>query len=533
MKLIKYISVFFAVLILSGCGGIQPTYSNTAQEYVLARHILVKSEYRANEIIKRLNASSDKLNAFINIATYESEGDDQITAKSNGGNLGWFGAMKMVPAIDKEAFNMKVGTYSKYPVKTQWGYHILYLENKMTQQQYRQLQAEQNNKILERIAAYETNYMNEYQNILKTIPEIEVTYIQPYNKKESCKIWMGTWSGDKYFEEDSYKISWDGKCKDGYASGLGREIETADMLDKWGIAIYKKGKPTYYITKDNLSNVLYEGISSHDSDDRFGVETMIKEKANDIEVTTISGKRNYRKGIKLLSVTSPFWNGSYTYVKEYFNFQYKYFNNKANETNNNEFEFFIEDKNGKNGWAINKNKNSTIITGEYINNVATKLNLPRSYNQKADEILKEIYDAQQKAFQAQEQAKKVKKQYLKRICKDSVKVNFMDNDEYKNICNPKSELALMQKINAKLDKISEAKIAKLEQEKYNAQQQKEEQHRQELLQLERNRLAEIRRHNKEQEAAADAAHFQQGMKNLTDQINNMTPKTYNVNMYHY
>ena len=98
---------------------------------------------------------------------------------------------------------------------------------------------------------------------------------------------------------------------------------------------------------------------------------------------------------------------------------------------------------------------------------------------------------------------------------------------------------IIKKINTKLDKISEAKIAKLEQEKYNAQQQKEEQHRQELLSLERNRLAEIRRHNQETEAAADAAHFQQGMKNLTDQINNMTPKTYNVNhmgsvnMYHY
>jgi len=262
---------------------------------------------------------------------------------------------------------------------------------------------------------------------------------------------MGYPEGNKYFEEDSYKISWDGKCKNGYASSLGREIETADMIDKWGIAIYKKGKPTYYIINNILSNILFEGINIHNQDDNYGIETIIK------------------------------------------------------------------------------NKNGNIITGEYINNVAKQFNLPKTYNQKADAILRKIYNTQQKAFQAQEQAQKVKKQYLKRICKDSIKVKFMDNNEYNEICHPKSELAIMKKINNKLNKISEAKIAKLEKERYTAQQQKEEQHRQELLQMERNRLSEIRRHNQETEAATDASHFQQGMKNLTDQINNMTPKTYNIN----
>ena len=111
-----------------------------------------------------------------------------------------------------------------------------------------------------RIAAYETNYINEYINILKTIPEAKTTYIQPYNKKEPCKIWFSYYENDKWFEEDSYKIAWDGQCKNGFASGLGREIETADMMDKWGIAIYKKGKPTYYVINDVLSNSLFEGI---------------------------------------------------------------------------------------------------------------------------------------------------------------------------------------------------------------------------------------------------------------------------------
>ena len=134
MKLIKFIAVFFAVLVLSGCNGIQPTYSNKSTDYVLARHILVKSEHNAKEIIRRIDASSDPLATFIEIA--ESESID--LSKSNGGSLGWFDAMKMVPSIDREVFSMDAGTYSKSPVKTQWGYHILYLENKMTQQQFKQ-----------------------------------------------------------------------------------------------------------------------------------------------------------------------------------------------------------------------------------------------------------------------------------------------------------------------------------------------------------------------------------------------------------
>jgi hypothetical protein len=534
MKRYNFIVAILFALIFSGCNNIQPTptynkdYSN---EKVFYRHIVLSDEYKAKSIINQLNNSTNKLHTFIDLKkTYSISVSGKPTNNDNGF---WGDSTNINPYVGNVLFNLKVGEYSTNPLHTTAGYTLMFLEKRISKQQFKQLQENEKQKNLDRMASYETNYLNEYQNILKTIPKMQITYIQPYNKKEPCKIWMRYHEGNELFKEDSYKIFWDGKCKNGYASGLGREIETADMIDKWGIAIYKKGKPTYYIINNILSNILFEGINIHNQDDNYGVETIIKDKPNDIEVTTIAGKRNYNKGRMLLSITSPFWNSSYTYVKEYFNFRYKYFNNKGNDTNNNEFEFFIEDKNGKNGWAINKNKNGNIITGEYVNNVAKQFNLPKTYNQKADAILKEIYNAQQKAFQAQGQAQKVKKQYLKRICKDSVKVKFMDNNEYKEICHPKSELAIIKKINNKLNKLSEAKIAKLEKERYTAQQQKEEQNRQELLQIERNRLSEIRRHNQETEAAADAAHFQQGMKNLTDQINNMTPKTYNVNMFHY
>lgn len=174
------------------------------------------------------------------------------------------------------------------------------------------------------------------------------------------------------------------------------------------------------------------------------------------------------------------------------------------------------------------------MTGEFVDGKFIKpIKLPQSYNDKADAILREIKEASQKGYVAQEQAQKVKRQYLKRVCKKNVKVDWMDNDDYKDICSPKREIALMKKVNAKLQKISEEKIARLEKQKYEEQQQKEEQHRQNVLRLERERLLEIKRHNARIEAQEDSRQFKQSLDSLNKQIRDMTPKTYNVNVFHY
>ena len=197
------------------------------------------------------------------------------------------------------------------------------------------------------------------------------------------------------------------------------------MMDKWGLAIYKKGKPTYYIVKDALSDILWEGVNSVESDGEYGVYTTIVVKNKDIEITTAAGVMNNKNGVNLVASTSPFWNGSYTLTKQYQSFQYYYANHSNNDTTNNDFDFYLQNKNGKHGWGIGKVKNEDIQTGEFINNVVNPFSIPSSYNKKADAILKEVNAAQQKGFQGQEYSQKVKKQYLKRICKDSVKVTYM------------------------------------------------------------------------------------------------------------
>ena len=49
---------------------------------------------------------------------------------SNGGELGWFTKEKMVPEFSTAAQKLAVGTITKAPVKTNYGYHIIYLDDK-------------------------------------------------------------------------------------------------------------------------------------------------------------------------------------------------------------------------------------------------------------------------------------------------------------------------------------------------------------------------------------------------------------------
>jgi len=68
--------------------------------------------------------------------------------------------------------------------------------------------------------------------------------------------------------------------------------------------------------------------------------------------------------------------------------------------------------------------------------------LCKIYIDKAQSIIHEIKNDYDKALYAQSQALLIKKQYLRKICKESVKVSFMDNVEYKDLCNSQYEKEL-------------------------------------------------------------------------------------------
>ncbi|MDY3112878.1 MAG: peptidyl-prolyl cis-trans isomerase [Helicobacter sp.] len=95
-------------------------------ETVEASHILVQSDKEAKDIIAELKKAKNINDKFKELAQAKSRDN----SAANGGYLGQFAKAQMVPEFSEVAFSLKKGDYSKNPVKTQFGYHIILIHDK-------------------------------------------------------------------------------------------------------------------------------------------------------------------------------------------------------------------------------------------------------------------------------------------------------------------------------------------------------------------------------------------------------------------
>ena len=96
-------------------------YAGQSNTEYKARHILVKEEEEAKSLITKLDEGGD----FAELAKEHSTGP---TGK-NGGDLGWFDAAQMVKPFSDALKGMEKGKYSSAPVQTQFGWHVILLED--------------------------------------------------------------------------------------------------------------------------------------------------------------------------------------------------------------------------------------------------------------------------------------------------------------------------------------------------------------------------------------------------------------------
>jgi peptidyl-prolyl cis-trans isomerase C len=94
----------------------------TGNEYK-ARHILVATEAEANDIIAKLKKDPG---SFEKLAMEKSI---DTGSKARGGDLGWFDLGRMVPEFGDAVAKLEKGKFSETPVKTQYGYHVILLED--------------------------------------------------------------------------------------------------------------------------------------------------------------------------------------------------------------------------------------------------------------------------------------------------------------------------------------------------------------------------------------------------------------------
>jgi len=86
-----------------------------------ARHILLKKEDEAKAVIAELDKGAD----FATLASKKSIGP----SAESGGDLGWFSTSQMVKPFSDAANKLEKGSYSKTPVKTRFGWHVIQLED--------------------------------------------------------------------------------------------------------------------------------------------------------------------------------------------------------------------------------------------------------------------------------------------------------------------------------------------------------------------------------------------------------------------
>ena len=108
---------------------IQKTYDDVAKTQkpepeIHARHILLPSEDEAKKALARVKGGED----FAKVATELSKDPG-----SKGGDLGWFTKDRMVPEFAEAAFKLEPGQISD-PVKSQFGWHVIKVEEKRTKE---------------------------------------------------------------------------------------------------------------------------------------------------------------------------------------------------------------------------------------------------------------------------------------------------------------------------------------------------------------------------------------------------------------
>ena len=139
----------------------EESYAKQESEEFKARHILVKSEEEAKGLIEEINGGKD----FAELAKQHSTGP---TGK-NGGELGWFGSTQMVKPFADAVKAAEPGKLVATPVKTQFGWHVIEVQEKRKKQPpsfesvHQKLLADAQRKIL-----------SEYVNKLRGEAKIEI-----------------------------------------------------------------------------------------------------------------------------------------------------------------------------------------------------------------------------------------------------------------------------------------------------------------------------------------------------------------------
>lgn len=93
------------------------------EEEVRASHIMLDNEEDAKAVIAELDGGAD-------FATLAKEKSLDLGSGANGGDLDYFNRARMTPPFAEAAFSLEPGTYTKTPVQSEFGWHVILVVDK-------------------------------------------------------------------------------------------------------------------------------------------------------------------------------------------------------------------------------------------------------------------------------------------------------------------------------------------------------------------------------------------------------------------
>jgi len=400
---------------------------------------------------------------------------------------------------------------------------------------------------------YIDNFNKQYENIKRdSKDETIIKWIQPFNKKDKCEIEVNFGENNKTLD-GNYRLLWDGECKNGKAEGLGRVFEISDVYEQSLLSIYSSGKISNvcFIKRKYENTTLMGECRGNELDFDFDFSKLVI-----IEIGEANGTKNDFKKIKnfkpmnssiptyniitkiyedlnqfnieqkvgtygnidtpiMIMQISPFSNES-VFQKIYPNYGYLLSEN---------FYGTYNDKDQAHGHIIPEYKDGAFGVEVVNDKPLRELYYPNSIIKFYTDEYNSVKSSVEKANDAYAKANIIKEKYKNKICKDSVKVDFIDNDEYKAICNENERFAQLK---TKID----AKLAQIEQQK---QVRREQQNQQRMIQSQQTQAAAaIMSANAQQQANTNQSlqnlnnNLQMQQLNNNLMMNNLMPKRYDV-----
>lgn len=271
--------------------------------------------------------------------------------------------------------------------------------------------------------------------------ESKLLYVQPINKSEPCKLQ----SDQSQQDRNNFRAFWDGKCKNGFAFGLGRDIAISDTHHIEEITIYGDNGATIdspSATYDFVHNTLSYRILRNKPSENVYFNEAIKNEPGNFSISYESGLVN-GVGDAQINYWSPL-NPQITVINIKNNVIYRFVENKLagilNSTNPVMLSETLDRNSGiAGGFAIALYANGQARHLKAPSNQQELVLLPHEYTSEINLRYQEILNYQAKISKELEKVKIMEKEYLYLACNSNHKISGLDSKIANKICTWREE----------------------------------------------------------------------------------------------